>query len=473
MSGMKTQSIRTIQHHEPQQHKLKLIFNMKNKMLFLAAMVAALSFTACDDKLDLLPYQSLDESVALSSDANVKTVLNGAYDAIASASFLGADILRNAELQGGDGELIWVGTFIGPREIFNKQMNDTNDDALGMWNAGYNTINITNNVLSAIPVVDEMDRDRVEGEAKFLRAYSFFELVRSFAKPYEAGGGNSQLGVPLVLEPTREISDKQNVTRQTVEEVYQQIISDLTSAEQLLPNENEWRASKGAAAGLLARVYLQMGNYEGARDAADRVINLGVNSLLGSYPDLFGRDENSSEDIFATQVSTQDGTNSMTTFFSVPDYGGRDGDIEILPEHLALYDPADLRLSLFFEGNAAMRSGKWNNQFGNIGLMRLAEMYLIRAECNARLGTEVGAPALDDYNVIHTRAGLPAATSVSVDDILYERRLELAHEGFRIHDLKRLKLNAGPYAYNAPELVFPIPLREMEANPNMVQNDGY
>ncbi len=446
---------------------------MKNKMLLLAALLTVLSFTACDDKLDLLPYQSLDETVALESDANVKTVLNGAYDAISDDDFLGGNVLRNSELLGGDGELIWVGTFVGPREIFIKSMNASNFDAQEMWVNGYNTINISNNVLSALDVVNADDKGRVEGEARFLRAYSYFELVRTYAQPYDAAGNNSQAGVPLVLEPTREISDKQNVTRSSVEEVYQQIIADLTAAEAILPDENEWRASKGAAAGLLARVYLQMGDFEKARDAADRVIGLGVNTLLGSYADLFNRDENSSEDIFAIQISNQDGINSMNTFFSIPEFGGRDGDVEILAEHLALYDPADVRLALFFDGNGATRSGKWNNQFGNIGLMRLAEMYLIRAECNARLGTAVGASALDDYNVVHTRAGLPAATDVTVDDILLERRLELAHEGFRIHDIKRLKGSAGPFAYNDPKLVFPIPLREIEANPNLEQNDGY
>lgn len=446
---------------------------MKNIKFLMAGTLMALSIAACDNKLDLLPHQSLDESVALNSDANVKTVLNGAYDAFADDDLMGANVLRNAELQGGDDELVWVGTYIGPREIFTKQMNATNDDAQAMWISGYKAISVCNNVLSAIAVVNEADQARVEGEAKFLRAYSYFELVRSFAKPYVEDGNNSQLGVPIVLDPTREITDKQNVARNTVEEVYQQILADLNSAEGLLPDENEWRASKGAAAGLLARVYLQMNRHADARDAADRVISLGVNSLLGNYADNFNRDENSAEDIFATQVSSQDGTNSMTTFFSIPDYGGRDGDIEILAAHLALYDPADLRLALFFEGNAATRTGKWNNQFGNIGLMRMAEMYLIRAECNLRLGTEVGAAPLDDYNAIHTRAGLPAATSVTLDDVLLERRLELAHEGFKIHDMKRLKLSVGSFAFDANELVFPIPLRETEANPNLQQNDGY
>jgi len=164
----------------------------------------------------------------------------------------------------------------------------------------------------------------------------------------------------------------------------------------------------------------------------------------------------------------------MTTFFSIQDFGGRDGDIEIQPAHLALYDPMDDRLDLFFEANGGVTySGKWNNQFGNVGLIRLAEMYLIRAEANIRLNTAVGATPLADYNRIRTRAGLPAATAVTLDEILRERRRELAHEGFRIHDLKRLKQNVGSLAYNADKLVFPIPAREIQANPNLTQNSGY
>lgn len=445
---------------------------MKN-IKYLAAAILLISLASCGKKLDLLPYQSLDESVALNSDKNVKTVLVGAYNALSNEAFMGANVLRNAELQGGDGELVWVGTFVDPGDIFAKQMTSSNLDAEEMWINCYNTINITNNVLSALEVVDEADRGDVEGQARFLRAWSYFELVRTYGQPYEAGGNNTQLGVPIVLEPTREITDQQKVVRKTVEEVYQQVIEDLITAEGLLPVENEWRASMPAATGLLARVYLQMGDYAKARDAADRVIGAGVHQLLGNYADVFNRDENSSEDIFAVQVSSQDGTNSMNTFFSVPDFGGRDGDIEILAGHLALYNPDDTRLALFFEGNGATRSGKWNNIYGNISLIRLAEMYLIRAECNARLGTAVGAPAVDDYNAVHTRAGLPAAASVTVDDILLERRLELAHEGFKIHDMKRLKSDVGPYAYNDPKLVFPIPRRETEANSNLEQNTGY
>jgi hypothetical protein len=165
----------------------------------------------------------------------------------------------------------------------------------------------------------------------------------------------------------------------------------------------------------------------------------------------------------------------MTEFFSVPEFGGRDGDIDILDAHLNLYPAGDQRRALFFIGNAAERCGKWNNQYGGINLIRLAEMYLIRAECNIRLSTVVGATALADYNVIHTRAGLAPALTVTLPDILLERRLELAFEGFKIHDLRRLKQDFASFTINDPRLLFPIPARETEANPNLKpqQNPGY
>jgi hypothetical protein len=303
----------------------------------------------------------------------------------------------------------------------------------------------------------------------------YFDLVRFFADQYQFNVANTQLGVPLVLDPTLGITASSFVTRNTVDEIYAQVIADLTLAVTKLPVDNDVYASKGAANALLARVYLQKGDYANARDAADAVISSGAYTLMTAYADVFNNDNNTTEDIFATQITPQDRFSSMTEFFSVPEFGGRDGDIDILQAHLDLYTANDQRLSLFFLGNGAMRCGKWNNQYGVVNLIRLAEMYLIRAECNIRLSTAVGDTPLADYNVIHTRAGLDPAVSITLDDVLYERRLELAFEGFKIHDIRRLHQNFDTYVYNDPKLLFPIPDREIEANPKLKpqQNPGY
>jgi len=446
------------------------------KIQSIIAIISVLFFaSSCEKNLDLKPYQSLDESVALISDANVKTVLVGAYNVLREDAIYGGNILRNSELIGGTGELSWQGTYNGPREIYNHQIISANGEITSQWIQSYKCINICNNVLSALSVVKETSKNTVEGEALFLRSLMYFDLVRFYAKTYEAGMANTQYGVPLILTPTKVISEENKKGRSTVDQVYAQIITDLTRAASILPKENDVYATSGAAYALLARVKLQKGDYSGALSAANSVIGLGIYSLNTYYDQAFNNSEFTSEDIFATKFTSQDGINQMTEFWSTTEYGGRDGDIEILNGHLNLYNPSDERLAMFWDGNDAMRSGKWNNMYGVVNLFRLAEMYLIRAECNQRLGSAVGATPVADYNRTHTRAGLAAVTTVTLNDILLERRLELAHEGFKIHDVKRLKLNVGTLLYSDPKLVFPIPAREIEANSTLAtqQNDGY
>ena len=448
---------------------------MKKLFSIISIVVLLGIFTGCDKYLDLQPSQSVDEKIALTTDENVKGVLQGAYSEFAYAGIYGGNLLRNAELLGGNGEIRWVGTYIDPRQLFSKTILTTNSEVEVQWRDSYEVINTTNNILSALSVVNAADRDMVEGEALFLRSLMYFDLVRFFADQYKFGVANDQFGVPLVLTPTGVLTESNFVTRNTVDEIYNQVITDLLAAASKLPEDNDVYASSGAANALLARVYLQKGDYANARDAANTVISSDFYALKSTYAAVFNNDNNSSEDIFATQITPQDYISSMTEFFSTQDFGGRDGDIEILDGHLNLYSPGDKRLDLFFNGNGSIECGKWNNKYGVVNLIRLAEMYLIRAESNIRLSTNIGATPLDDYNIIHTRAGLAAATSVTLDDILLERRLELAFEGFKIHDIRRLQQNFSTFTYNDPRLLFPIPARELQANPNLApqQNPGY
>ena len=446
---------------------------MRINKIWLPA-ILAFGLAACNKELDLNPAQSISEDLALSTDANVKSVLLGAYDGLALDGLFGGNTMRDAELLGADGEIRWVGTYEAPRAVFYHQQIANNSEAENMWMDAYYTINICNNVLGALSVVNEADRAQVEGEARWVRAMAYFQLVRFYGQAYEPGGNNSQPGVPLVLTPTRKVDESSFVGRSTVEETYAQIIDDLAKAKNLLPDDNGVQANKFTAAAILARVYLQMGRYADARDNASEVIESGNYSLVSDFASEWNNDDNTSEDIYAVQISSQDFLEAtMVVFYSIPAFGGRDGDIEIMQKHLDLYDPSDARLALHYEGAGAMRTGKWRDQYRNQPVIRLAEMYLIRAECNARLGTSVGAPVDDDYNATHTRAGLAAKTGVTLDDILLERRLELAHEGHRIHDIKRLKGSADGLNWDDDKLLYPIPAREIEVNKNLTQNPGY
>lgn len=448
---------------------------MKNTNKLLIIFACSL-FMGCDDRLDLIPQQDVAEEIALNTDANVKAVLNGAYDAMSSGNLYGGEIINYSELLAAGNEISWVGTFNQPREIYGKNIITTNSYVRDTWLDAYNTINIANNILSALEVVNEEDQDRVEGEARFIRASMYFELVKLYAKPYSDGDAATNLGVPLITTPTRGINGSTNVGRSTVEEVYQLVIDDLALAESLLPTSNDVFATKSAAAAQLSRVYLQTEDFEEARDAANRVIETyGEQELTHTYAEAFNNTENSSETIFAIQVSAQDGANDMHLFWSIPAYGARDGDVEIQDNHTDLYEVGDERLDLFYMGAGARRSGKWQLQYRNLNIIRLAEMYLTRAEANQQLTESVGDTPLNDLNLIRERAGLDPLASVDMEAILLERKLELAHEGQAIHDIKRLRQSIEGYAYDADKLVLPIPQREMDSNPALKgqQNSGY
>ncbi|MEM1137440.1 MAG: RagB/SusD family nutrient uptake outer membrane protein [Bacteroidota bacterium] len=440
--------------------------------LFILILISAI-FSSCDDPLEIEPAQEIRDDLALNSPQNVRAVLIGAYDELGVSDVFGGEILMHSELLGGDDEILWAGTFNAPREIFNKDMQTVNGEAAEVWLESYETINITNNVLNALDVfTDEDEKNTVEGEARFIRALSYFELARFYGLPYEAGITNSQLAVPLVLSPTIVLSEENLVSRNTVEEVYTQVLSDLNFAKNNLPSSNGFFATSGAASALLARVHLQMGNFAAARDEANAVITSENYELEGSFANAFNQDANPDEYIFAMQVSSQDGINQMNTFFATPQFGARDGDVVILQGHLDLYPDGDDRGAFFYE-DGDMFTSKYTNQFGNIPVLRLAEMYLIRAEANLEEGTTLGATPLEDINTIRERANAPLLNEVTLEDVYFERRLELALEGHKIHDIKRLKQNVGDLEYNANALVFPIPQRERNANNNLAQNPGY
>lgn len=449
--------------------------------------IAVLSFFigGCDKKLDLLPLQSVADEVTLNSDANIKKVLNGAYDAVSSGNLYGGNFQLYSELLAANGEISWEGTFNQPREIWSKSMLKTNSFITATWLSAYSAINITNNIISAISVVNAVDQPRVKGEALFLRASMYFELVKLFAKPYSAGNVTTNKGVPLVLSPTKGIDPSSFVARSTVEQTYARVIADLTEAENILPAINPGStaitsmvyATKAAAAAMLSRVYLQMERWADARDAADRAITVATantRALASTYAAAFNNTVNSPEYLFAMQINAQDGANNMHLYWSITANGARAGDVAILAPHLALYDAADARRALFYTGNAAIRSGKWQLQYRVLPIIRLAEMYLTRAEANFRAGTMIGSTPLVDINRTRLRAGLPALLAVTLADILAERKLELAHEGHGIHDRKRLKLTTNGFAYDANLIILPIPQREIDASGNVItQNDGY
>lgn len=449
--------------------------NTKNILKYTLLLMTMISLFACNNRLDVIPQQSIDEGQALSTPGNVLAALVGAYDGMADNDVWGGG-QHLSELLADNGEQVWAGTFEEPEQIFQKSILVQNLDVERFWAETYEAINRANNVLSAIDILDAADQSRVEAEAKFIRGSLYFDLANLFGKPYSDGNAASNLAVPIVTEPTRSIDDASKVSRNTVAEVYAQAIADLTFAKDNLPEENGIFATTYAASAILSRVYLMQGDPDKAGVEADRVIESGMFALVDNYADAFNQPSNTTEDIFTITVTSQDGVNDFITFYAAPEFGGR-GDIDITGAHLDEYETDDARLDLFYvDANGIDRTGKWINnvtQDGNINIARLAEMYLTRAESRMSAGDATGAA--EDLNAVRSRVGLDPilAGELSMDDILTERKLELMFEGHLFRDTKRLQQEVGSLAYDADALVYPIPQREMDVNDNLQQNSGY
>lgn len=444
---------------------------MKNNFIKIFLCLTVLMTVSCSKQLETTSTDNIDASEALKTSDDVKAALIGAYVDFGDADFYGGRIFLEGDLLADVSEVNWSGTYQGITQINNKAIPVDNSFVQDAWLAGYQAINDANNVLEHIQVVLPTDSGEVSGGAKFIRGASYFEMVKMFAKAWNDGSPSTNEGVPLVLTPTTNITNASKVKRNTVAEVYGQVIADLKDAEAKLPETNGFYATSGAAAAMLARVYLQQGDYANAAQAATRAIDKSGATLTENYADAFVAG-NTKEDIFAVQVTPTSGFQGFNEFYS----SSQRGDIQINQEHLDLYEEGDERKELFYSDAGSDYTGKFEELYGNVHTIRVAEMYLIRAESNFRLGTSVGATPASDIHTIRNRAGLPdiQAGDLTLDKILKERKLELAFEGFALDDAKRLEQDiSANIAWNSPKLVFPIPNREIVVNPNLTQNEGY
>lgn len=452
--------------------------------------IFAVFFASCENELNLEPKQREDASVTLSTEGGVTNVLTGAYALAANGNAYGGRILLYADLLGVTGslsttDLRWRGSFGELRQMYIKTMQSNNVIIEGTYARCYSIINAANTVIENIDKVKDPDKQaRMIGEANFLKSLAYFDLVRFFAKPYVSGQANSQLGVVIRPNAIYDFNADLSKERSTVDEVYKVIIDGLNLAYTNLPEENSFYADKYAARALLARVYLQQGNYALARDAANDVIENSGHSLSATYAGAFNHETDKEEDVFAIQITKQTGLNDMVTFYASEGNGGRGGDFTVRDAYLDKFTSPDDRADFIYENedNGRILTSKFTDQFGDVAIIRLSEMYLIRAEANLRAGTALGNTPLDDINIVRSRANADDLASVTVDDILLERELELGMEGFLIHDIRRTKRSidistdgdgSDILLYDADELVFPIPLSETDANKKITQNPGY
>jgi len=455
---------------------------MKTIKFSLILIITIVSF-GCDDFLEVEPTTQVDAENAIKNEKGVNASLNGVYDEYQSAA-LAQDLIIFGDLAADN--LIHIGSKKEYKQISDNRILPDNVYVEGYWNSLFDAINRINYLISEIPNVEGVSEEDIafyKGQAYFLRAFSYFNLVKFFG------------GVPLRDQPVKDVAPEiLNIERASKEDTYTFILDDLKKAETFFEVKDPQTASLAnlnAVRALRARIKLYQEDWTDAYINAREVINSGRYSLLDSseYGKLFNEEENS-EVIFQLDFSASDDVNAMADWtqeegrFEVAAWDSYDKEASIADE----FSGSDIRKEITVkQGLNHYYANKYNdleNSSDNIIHFRLAEMYLICAEALNETGYVSDGPAFDYLNAVHMRAGLDSLTDNTLknqgefrDAIQHERRLELAFEGHRYFDLIRTGRAAsvlgdiGTLADN--NWLFPIPQSEMDINEKMEQNGDY
>ena len=466
---------------------------MKRLMISGWILLVSVFFTSCtEDFTDLAPYNSLPVTEALLSEGDLANAANGMYASMRNAGLYGRSVPFINDLL-ADNVLLSTNNS-GRYLLYNTYTVNISDTyAAGVWSRGYYTILTANNIINST-VPSSPVADQYKGEAYAVRGMTYFTLVKSFAKAYSVDPQSA--GVPLSLS----YSPTEKLARSTVQQVYTQIVADLKEAMRLMTlNKNSSYAGKYFATGLLAKVYLHMGDYPNALIQAKDVINNGGFTLaapaaLTAYWNNPAPVANKLETMFEV---TNDAVNNIgfDALASMYDQSGY-GDGVANSQLYALYSTTDARRALIRTGMRGGVAAWFVNKYTNyanaankddIKLLRFADVLLVGAEAAARTNDE---PLARTYlnRLAQQRdpsfAGFSSAGATLISDIITERRKELAFEGDRLDDLNRLKLDivrtATGYAPNTQLItaadgrrILPIPQAEVDANPLVQQNDAY
>lgn len=472
------------------------------------AALGLLGLTACDQTIDQSPEQSIPPDQVFTDVAGAEAALNGAYSGLQGDVTCGTPgCIHTMAADFGANTAVFSGSFTTFQAVQDFSLTPSTGPPQDIWEDHYDVINRANLVIDNTPEVPNIDPATVDdlvGQAKFLRALSYFNLVRWFASPFDPDGENNQPGVPLRTQAVESTSPNFDIPRSPVDSIYIQIRNDLTDAvDRLAVKGNAKRAGAAAANALLARVSLYQGRYQEASQRAQSVLDQGF--TLASDPITPFQNEQSSELIFAVSFSATDnpGTNDfISSFYLSSDNGGR-GDINPTPDLLSTVDTAaadtvfatnDARFEVgdidgpvgLYQDAGALWTNKWtDNNFGDdVPILRAAEMHLIRAEAQARSAMTGGPGSFSEarghVNAIRNRVGLSDVSSslsgqALIDEILKQRRLEFAFEGKWRHTLQRLGLpiTSGGQTIQAGDTqrLFPIPERVIDVNDAITQED--
>lgn len=429
--------------------------------------------TSCSNFLDVEPELAVSDEQSITNGKSAVAALNGVYNKLASDNYHGVSFRFIANLAGDN--LRWVGNSPSNREFDVFEVFTSNTRVESLWNSIYSTINGSNHIIVKVPEIQDQafsdgERKRVLGEAYFVRALSYFDLVRYWGD------------VPIVLKPTGSVVDGQGIARSPKSEVFKQILADLELAEENLQLSNtKSRASKGAVWAFKSSVYLYLNKWEEAADYASKVIKeISFYQLNKSYSEFY-LSKNTLESIFEIDYTINNRNNYAINWLP----GSLGGRREFLPTDdliALLNNPAlggDRKNLLLIDqgvyyGNMDFKPATGIDQ---VYVFRLAEVFLNRAEAYTKL--DKIAEANEDLKKVRERANVSAIPSYAdaselENQIDLERRLEFAFEGKRWFDLIRTNKAKSTLGITKDyKLLLPIPQQLIFVDKEIEQTEGY
>jgi hypothetical protein len=452
--------------------------------------VLFLSLASCEKSfLELKPPTSLTPEFALATEADLQVALRGAYAGLKSTALYGRSLMVLGDMMADNTYQSALNTNRYTNfNLYNYLVTD--GDVAGLWNASYTVILRANNIINS-PIADNANIQQIKGEAYAIRALAYFNLVRYFGSPYTLDP--SKLGVPIITTYQADLKPE----RAKIADVYTLINKDLTQAFTLMTKfTNSSQFSKYSAKALQAKVYLAMGDKTNAKTAAlDVITNSGFTAISSAAHTGYWAGVAPRTDKVETLLEISFDAVANNAFDALPYIylqSGNYGDMLCSSELYDLFETTDIRKSLYATGIRGGLASVFVNKYGSFTgdhsdtkVIRMSEMYLIAAEASYPSNT---ADALKYVNEVTSRRGATAIASSGsalLEDIITERRKELAFEGERYLDMQRLQRNiARSKNYPAAALsidftnyrrIMPIPQGELDANPSIKsqQNPGW
>ena len=452
--------------------------------------VLFLSLASCEKSfLELKPPTSLTPEFALATEADLQVALRGAYAGLKSTALYGRSLPVLGDMMADNTYQSALNTNrYTSFNLYNYLVTD--GDVSGLWTASYSVILRANNIINS-PIPDNANIQQIKGEAYAIRALAYFNLVRYFASPYTVDP--SKLGVPVITTYQADLKPE----RAKIADVYGLINKDLDKAYTLMTKfTNSSQFSKYSAKALQAKVYLTMGDKTNAKTAAlDVITNSGFTAITSAAHTGYWAGVAPRTDKVETLLEISFdavANNAFDALSYIYLQSGNYGDMLCSTELYDLYETADIRKSLYATGTRGGLASVFVNKYtsftgdhSDTKVIRMSEMYLIAAEASYPSNT---ADALKYVNEVTSRRGATAIASSGsalLEDIITERRKELAFEGERYLDMQRLQRNiARSKNYPAAALsieftnyrrIMPIPQGELDANPNIKtqQNPGW